>query len=156
MDETKIKEVNQLVKSKSRTELIAMCKEKVLSATGTKHDMAVRLLGGWEQGKGEKLSLQPTIPKIIIRKIQGQWIHENSGIVFDDKTRNAIGSRDPQGKVIPLTRSMIEICKRYKFRFQLPDALDDNPEEKKTAVLSDEEEAELSEEEEEDDEAVSF
>jgi hypothetical protein len=48
MNEKKILEVNSLVRANSRTDLIQKCKEKNLSVSGTKHDMAVRLIGGWD------------------------------------------------------------------------------------------------------------
>ena len=124
MNEDKVKQVNTLVRAKSRTELITMCKERTLAANGTKHDMAVRLIGGWDDNK-QAPNTTPTIPQIVIRKnTHGHWTYE--GIVFDDKTKNAIGTLSSDGtNILPLQREHIEICKKYKFRYILPEILDD-------------------------------
>lgn len=128
MNEQKIIEVNSLVRAKSRGELIQMCKDKNLTYSGTKHDMAVRLIGGWSKEKEEdmepSLRLQPSVRPIVIRKNdKGMWEYER--IVFDDKTKNAVGYLADTGEVVPLQRSHIEICKRYKFKYMMPEVLDD-------------------------------
>lgn len=127
MNEQKILEVNNLVRSHSRTELIAKCKDKNLSATGTKHDMAVRLIGGWVSDETKtQIGTQPMIPSLVItRNAKGLWVFEN--IVFDDKTKNAIGYLADDGTQHPLQRQQIETCKRYKFRYLLPEILDEDP-----------------------------
>lgn len=124
MNETKIAEVNTLVRKNSRTELIRQCKEKNLNCSGTKHDMAVRLIGGVEK----KEVIEPHMKKIIIRRNnQGQW--EYDGLIFDDKTKNVIGKLDDNGNILSLQRLDIEKCKRYKFRYTLPQILDERHDE---------------------------
>lgn len=125
MNEEKIIEVNGLVRAKSRNELISMCKERSLPVSGTKHDMAVRLIGGWaDEDTCTSIRLQPSIKPIIIkRNCNGQW--EFDGIIFDDNTRNAIGYLTDNGSVQPLQRDHIDICKKYKFKYILPCSLDD-------------------------------
>jgi hypothetical protein len=121
MNETKIAEVNTLVRKNSRTELVRLCKEKNLSVSGTKHDMAVRLIGGLNEEK--KVVLEPQVKKIIIRRDpSGRWEYE--GLIFDDKTKNVVG-RLEDGVVKPLQRQDIEKCKQYKFRYTLPQILDE-------------------------------
>ena len=121
MNETKIAEVNTLVRKNSRTELIRLCKEKNLSISGTKHDMAVRLIGGLNEEN--KVILTPHVKKIIIRRDpSGRWEYE--GLIFDDKTKNVVG-RLEDGIVKPLQRQDIEKCKQYKFRYTLPPILDE-------------------------------
>jgi len=122
MNETKIAEVNSLVRKNSRNELVRLCKEKNLPSSGTKHDMAVRLIGGL--GEEKKEPIVQTIQKIIIRKnAYGQW--EYDGLVFDDRSKNVIGKPGPGGAIVPLQREDIEKCKQYKFKFSLPDILDE-------------------------------
>lgn len=156
MNEQKIIEVNGLVRAKSRGELILMCKEKNLSFSGTKHDMAVRLIGGWDKEKDEdvepSLRLQPSIRPVVIKKNdKGMW--EFEGIVFDNKTKNAIGYLSEEGTVLPLQRTQIEICKKYKFKYMLPEVLDDEPNSRKPILDgSSSSEEEESDEEEEDNE----
>lgn len=120
MNETKIAEVNTLVRKNSRTDLIRLCKEKNLNCSGTKHDMAVRLIGGLE----EKKQITDHVKKIVIRRNQyGEWEYE--GLIFDDKTKNVVGRRHEEGGVKPLQRQDIEKCKQYKFRYTLPQILDE-------------------------------
>ena len=139
MNEQKIIDVNNLVRSKSRTELVQMCKERSLCASGTKHDMAVRLMGGWDKEKPPHL--ESSTKHVIIKKNQhGQW--EFQRIVFDNKTKNAIGFIDEDGSVVPLQRKHIDICKQYKFKYELPQKLDDNPDPNTHNISSSDEEDE--------------
>lgn len=123
MNEKKIIEVNALIRSKSRTELVAMCKEKNLNASGTKHDMAVRLIGGWDTDKESVAT--PSFSKILVEKNDaGKFVYD--GLLFDEKTKNVVGVWS-DGSVRPLSRQDIENCKKYKFRYVLPETLDENP-----------------------------
>lgn len=133
MNENKIAEVNTLVRKNSKNELARLCKERNLSISGTKHDMAVRLIGGLQEKKEE---LGRNIRKIIIRKNQyGQW--EFDRLVFDNKTKNVVGCLGDGGAVSPLQRQDIERCKKYKFRYVLPDILDERPDAVKGVVQDD-------------------
>lgn len=146
MNETKIAEVNTLVRKNSRTELIRLCKEKNLSCSGTKHDMAVRLIGGEEK----KQTLEPQVKKIIIKRNKyGDWEYE--GLIFDDKTKNVVG-RLEDGIVKPLQRHDIEKCKQFKFRYTLPQILDERHDVSRNMVhelsSDDEDEEDLDQQEE--------
>lgn len=123
MNEAKIAEINTLVRKNSRNELARLCKEKNLSHSGTKHDMAVRLVGN----VGDATTIPPSsVRKLIIRRnALGMWEYE--GLVFDDKTKNVVGCACPDGTVRPLLRADIEKCRQYKFRYVLPQLLDDRP-----------------------------
>jgi hypothetical protein len=122
MNETKIAEVNLLVRKNSRNELVRLCKEKNMACSGTKHDMAVRLIGGFDQEPKEKLVAD--IKKIVIkRNTKGQWEYDR--LIFDDKTKNVIGCLDEDNTLKPLQRDDIEKCKQHKFRFVLPNILDE-------------------------------
>ena len=145
MNETKIAEVNTLVRKNSRTELIRLCKEKNLSCSGTKHDMAVRLIGG-----EKKDIIEPHVKKIIIkRNTNGQWEYDK--LIFDDKTKNVVG-RLEDGIVKPLQRHDIEKCKQFKFRYTLPQILDERHDVSRNMVhelsSDDEDEEDLDQQEE--------
>jgi hypothetical protein len=148
MNETKIAEVNALVRKNSRNELARLCKEKNLTCSGTKHDMAVRLIGGLNDEKKEKIV--EVVKKIIIRRNHnGQW--EYDGLIFDDKTKNVIGVLS-EGVIQPLKRKDIEKCKQYKFKYILPIILDERDDMTKTPadeLSSDEEDDDLEDELEE-------
>lgn len=143
MNETKIAEVNTLVRKNSKNELVRLCKERNLSCSGTKHDMAVRLIGGLQE---KKQDLEKHIHKITIQRNQyGQW--EFEGLVFDNKTKNVVGCLSENGLVRPLQRQDIEKCKQYKFRFLLPNILDERPDTVREAVISDDDDEDEDEEE---------
>lgn len=141
MNESRVAEINTLVRKNSRTELVRMCKEKNLNCSGTKHDMAVRLTGGLEK----ETDVVGHIKKIVIRRnAHGLWEYE--GLVFDDKTKNVVG-RWEEGVLQPLRRLDIEKCKQHKFRYNMPPMLD----ERQDAHRSLAQESSSEEEEEEDD-----
>jgi hypothetical protein len=141
MNEEKILQINTLVRTKSRTELIKMCKEKNMNYSGTKHDMAVRLMGGMTT----PTPIKADIPRIIIRRdAHGRWRFKD--LIFDDVTKNVVGVLTATGNIQPLQRKDIEICHCYKFRYHLPDILDDDPLCKKEHVM----ESDLEEDEGED------
>jgi hypothetical protein len=144
MNEDKIVEINTLVRKNSRTELVRMCKEKNLSCSGTKHDMAVRLMGGLSK----HTSAEPSVRKIIIRRnARGLWQYED--LVFDDKTKNVVGRIGADGiTILPLQRADIEKCRQYKFHYVLPDLLDDRPDAVKAHAISDDEEEDDDDDEE--------
>lgn len=147
MNEAKIAEINKLVRKNSRNELIRLCKENNLSSSGTKHDLAVRLMGGFQEEKQE-----PAVntKKLIIRRNRmGNW--EYDGLIFDDKTKNVIG-RLVDGVIQPLQRKDIETCRQYKFKYTLPEILDERDDaHRTTSVSSDEEEEDDDIQEEEED-----
>lgn len=154
MNEETILKVNSLVRSKSRQELIAMCKEKNMQTGGTKHDMAMRLIGGTELSLQNESKIVSSFTKIIIEKTQnGHYVYDN--LVFDDKTKNVIGVLI-DGRVDQLTRQDIEKCKQYKFRYVLPEKLDENPDYIPIRKMSDVDEDEDEDEELLDEEPVSF
>ena len=142
MNEDRIAEVNKLVRKHSRNELVRLCKEKNLSCVGTKHDMAVRLMGGLQE---TKTNVEEHNRKIIIkRNANGQWEYE--GLIFDDRTKNVVCRSDGNA----LQRADIEKCRQYKFLYTMPEILDERPDVVKTCAddISSEEENEEEEEEE--------
>jgi hypothetical protein len=146
MNEDKIAEINTLVRKNSKNELVRLCKEKNLSVSGTKHDMAMRLMGQTTINAPEQ---QKNVKKIIIQKNQkGVW--EFDGLVFEEKTKNVVGYLDEEGKTQPLQRKHIEKCRQYKFLYSMPEILDERPDAIKTCAddISSEEENEEEEEEE--------
>lgn len=153
MNEEKIAEVNRLVRKHSRNELVQLCKEKNLPCSGTKHDLSVRLIGGFTKTQEEKQVIIEQVRKLkITRNTHGQW--EFEGLIFDKNTKNVIGwveNGDPEVK--PLQRDQIEKCKQYKFKYNLPEILDERQDidNSKIYELSTEDEAENDEDDENDD-----
>lgn len=141
-------EIQTLVREKTRNELVALCKEKKLPCSGTKQELATRLVGSSQVKKEvSKNKMEP----LIIRQHEkdGYFLFQN--IVFHPKTKLAYAILLPNGSLSPLQRKEIEICKRYKLKYVLPEVLDDRPDppEKPKDDSSDEEDEEADDFEEE-------
>lgn len=134
----------------NKAELVALCKSKGTKCTGTKEVLIDRLLGKEESGmakpKVEKKTetkekpkkadraiasvdvvkkLTADIPAIPIRRnAHGNLEHPETGLVFDRKTETVIGKQEDDGTIADLTDEDIEACKRFKFKYAIPDNLD--------------------------------
>jgi hypothetical protein len=129
MDEVTKKKVNSFVRSHSKNALQKMCKDGQKSQSGTKYDMALRVLNISEKVVEQpttKCDKSPLILKIAKNEF-GNYTHRESGMVFDQNTKRVIGVQLPNGNVRPLQRCDIEICQKYKFQFNLPTSLDPSP-----------------------------
>jgi hypothetical protein len=154
-----------LIKCKNK-ELSAFCKQRGLKCSGTKAQLLSRLSGKVEvveskqstkkkslKTKSDKVSDTPvaklltaSVPTVAIRRNQfGNHEHPETSLVFDKKTKRAIGTQNDKGGINDLTTEDIDICNQYKFPFDLPDNLDKN------TTLEDVEVEELGEVEEVDD-----
>jgi hypothetical protein len=122
--------------------LVAMCRAKGLTVSGKKEDLVKRLLASLDgttapPPSASKLSSKtkseqvPPVLKNIIKKQETPQIRKNShgnfehletGIVFNSE-KMAIGKQMDDGVVEPLTTELIEVCKKYKFAFKVPDNL---------------------------------
>jgi hypothetical protein len=147
MDEETQKRVNLLVKTNTKTELQKMCKEKNKSMSGTKIDMAQRVLGivvqkavssSIEEGgstatagkKKDAFSVVTPNSNLILRIAKnkfGHYTHEETSMVFDPITKRVIGVQLPSGSVRSLQRVDIDTCQKYKFQYNLPNMLDPSP-----------------------------
>lgn len=123
MNPEELKQLNTLVRQNSKPALTKMCLEKNLSVKGTKHDLAVRILG---------MQMRPSVaveetdrPIILIRKNKhGRYVHDITNLVFDKQSRKVIGKEDDHGHVLDLRRADIQLCRQYKFQYCLPECLD--------------------------------
>jgi len=82
------------------------------------------------------------IPTVAIRRNQfGNFEHAETSLIFDRNTQKVIGKQNPDGTVDELGDVEINICKKFKFSYDLPENLD------KKANLSNVKVDELEEEE---------
>lgn len=66
-----------------------------------------------------------TAPEVIIRRSKhSNYIHPDSKLVFNSKTKNVIGKEEDDGTVSELCDEDIEVCKKYKFPYTIPNNLD--------------------------------
>jgi len=150
--------------------LMAFCKSKNVKQSGKKEDIIERLLGLLNKSdetkpetkpvpvksvKSSATSSAPVLVKITdnlgteIRKNKfGNYEHFESGLVFNNDTKMVIGYQNSNGKIDSLTDSHIESCKKYKFKYTLPENLsvEKGLNNVKVEDVDDEEEDELDEE----------
>jgi hypothetical protein len=126
-------------------ELKALCRSRNLKVGGKKSELIDRLLGK-EEGTEKPVKASPAkekstknkvetsdvikkltanIPVLPIRKNAfGNPEHPETGLVFDVKTESVVGRQLDDGTVATLTPEDIENCKRFKFRYIVPENLD--------------------------------
>lgn len=130
-----------------KTELVALCKARNVSSTGTKEEMIARLTGGSSAPAKKKSPAKPaekpaskteskTTVKPVVKTVQtkiepfkvsknsfGNHEHTPTGLVLDKDTKKIIGTQNPKGHIDPLTDDGIEICNKYKLQYVLPENL---------------------------------
>lgn len=134
------KKDNTLLKM-TKTELVELCKSKGLKISGSKQELADRILNA-ETNKKESLFTDtkkssqkgsPTVIKKLVEKIPSiqirrnkfdNFVHEETGLVFNNKTQKVYGKQNPDGSVSDLTSEDIDLCNKYKFSYYIPDNLD--------------------------------
>ena len=141
-----IVQLNSSIKSSltslSKNELVEICKSKGLKITGTKADLIQSITNMDIKTKLEKTSPQKKvspktlsksvikklvdkIPNIVIKRNKFNNLeHEESNLVFDNKTQKVYGTQKIDGSVANLTKDDIDICNKYKFQYYIPDNLD--------------------------------
>ena len=100
--------------------------------------------------------LMAEIPVIPIRRNTfGNLEHSETGLIFDRVTETVIGKQQTDGKIKELTEEDIELCKKYKFKYTIPQNLDkDNLDNVKIQELDSDSEIEVMEDEVEEVDAV--
>ena len=81
--------------------------------------------------KVEKSKEQPVIrsvkertAELAIRKNKfGNFEHSQTGLVFNTESKMVYGRQVDDGKIADLTSDDIELCKKYKFPFKIPENL---------------------------------
>ena len=129
---TIIVEINKLVRAHSRSDLISMCTDKKLNASGTKHDMATRLI----LTRHDMLESRENIVEKLrrqrheIRLIQlndGHYLYAEPNLVFHHQTRRVFCRHEGDAtdgvpkKYNVLRESDIEYCKQWKLPYQVPE-----------------------------------
>jgi hypothetical protein len=113
----------------TRQELIELCKQRNLRTTGTKDILIKRLTGELVDPKKKKskpetawlqfLSAQNPLYKVS-RNEHGNYVHRETGMVFDPSTKRVIGTQQEDGSIKVLTVEDMDKCKESGFPFDVP------------------------------------
>jgi hypothetical protein len=128
-----------------KSDLQTLCRENGLKCSGTKEQLLrylseKKIEGGVSTEKSvvEKVSknsqkeetpvvkkLSSAIPIVSIRRNRyGNHEHSETTLVFDTKTKKAIGKQNSDGTIEELTEEDIDICNQWKFIYDIPVNLD--------------------------------
>ena len=172
------------VNTSSKEVLMAFCKSVGIKQSGKKEEIVIRLMEWLDKNEGNTsvastTSAKPVVsskkssskntpaPPVLssitekvgsveIRKNKfGNYEHFESGLVFNNESKNAIGRQNNStGKIDSLTPKDIELCKKFKFKYIIPENLstDKGLNSVKVEDVDDEEEEELDEEDIEEEE----
>jgi hypothetical protein len=175
-----ISNANNALDQLSKPELISHCKARGLKCTGSKAELITRLSEpeNASSSKPKPKTTTPVVKSSIHKMLKSQitsvtiernkfnnYEHSATRFVFDRATEQVIGKQNSNGNIDPLTKDDIEICNKHKFKYTLPENLndakanttviaelgDDMDEDVLEEVLEEEDEEMLDEEEEADD-----
>lgn len=110
---------------KSKKELQEMCKNIEINEKGSKKELIERLIKGKKETIIDKI--KTTITSIIIKRNRfDNYEHEPTGFVFNKNNKCVIGKQSEDGNILQLDDDDFEICKQYKFKFDIPETIDTN------------------------------
>ena len=135
-----------------RNELIEVCKKMQLSTSGTKKDLIKRITK--KENKKENIvdKLDLSLNSVIIKKNSfGNYVHSPTKFVFNKDNKSVVGKEDEAGQILPLNKNDIDICNKYKFKFVVPEDLNNKDDEEEEEIIEDTDSEEETEEDEEDD-----
>lgn len=113
----------------NKKELENKCKELGLSTKGKKAELLKRI-----ENRNENIveKIKTSITNIVIKKNKfGNYEHEPTKMVFNKATKTVVGKQMENGNIVELTTEDINICNEYKFKYKLPEKIEN--------VLSDDE-----------------
>lgn len=134
-DDTEI--TREKILSANKDMLIAMCKKQGVKVTGKKDELIQRLVDSLSAEKKEKKveppkkNSEPPVVKAVkdrmaelaIRKNKfGNFEHTQTSLVFNTD-KMVFGRQLEDGKISELTADDIELCKKYKFPYKIPENL---------------------------------
>tara|TARA_Y100001972_G_C7607993_1_gene304745 strand:+ start:63 stop:665 length:603 start_codon:yes stop_codon:yes gene_type:complete len=149
--EIKQENKNNELNKKSKKELQEMCIKLDINDKGNKKELIERIQKGKKETVVDKI--KTVITSIIIKKNKfDNYEHEQTGFVFNKTTKCVIGKQSNNGDILQLDDDDIEICKQYKFKFNIPENLDCKVVNYEDELDEEDDDEELDEEDEEDDE----
>ena len=136
-----------------KIELVDICKEKGLKHTGNKKYLVDLIL---KSNTGINKTIEKFKHIVTIKKNKyNNYEHLETKLVFDNNTKMVIGKQEDDGVVnLCLSNEDIELCNKYKFKYNLPEILEFRKKVGDKTKEVEEEDEEVEEEVEEEDEEV--
>lgn len=92
-----------------------------------------------------KLTAEEPPSKPMLKNKFGNHEHKETGLVFNPTTKSVIGTQNENGSINQLTVKDIELCKKFKFPFTVPENLNTNKSNVKVSELGSDSESDVEE-----------
>ena len=120
-----------MMRTRSRSTLVSLCTTAGVVDTGSKHDLATRLVMVEHKIMEPKQSMMDRIrktqPSIILTQLpDGHFWYKETGLVFHKDTRKVFKrcvDADPEPQYLDLDRAALEYCREYKILYQMPETI---------------------------------
>ena len=147
--EDNTKEKAQKLKLLKKKELEELCKQKGLSEKGKKEELINRLISNVNKTDTVINTILTGLSSItIVKNKYGNYEHSSTKFIFNKSNKLVIGKQEGE-KVISLTERDIEICNQYKFKYRLPENLNNEEGSDDTNIVDKQIEDDVFEEEDE-------
>jgi len=140
-------DINRLERTKSRPELVELCRQSDLVDKGTKHELATRII---QLTHGTSLATtklssvskirRPPCRKVFLKNVSEILKEEvtipsclnpradaydpMTGFIFSHRSKNVVARYHAKKKeILTLTTKDIDLCKELKFRYEIPETL---------------------------------
>ena len=115
---------NKSMNKKTKQELVQLCRDRNLSFKGTKAELIARLEKQSDSVQTKIRTQQPII--YLYENSHGYFVHPDTRFVFHRPTERVIGKQADEEKIVPLSRSDIEVCHLYGFQYVCPENLNED------------------------------
>lgn len=126
-----VTEINRMMRTRSRSTLVSLCTTAGVVDTGSKHDLATRLVMVEHKIMEPKQSMMDRIrktqPSIILTQLpDGHFWYKEASLVFHKDTRKVFKrcvGIDPEPQYLDLDRTALDYCREYKILYQMPETI---------------------------------
>ena len=138
-------------KKMKKSELVKICDELKISKTGKKDDLINRIIK--KQNRKDNIidKLNLSLNSIVIKMNEyNNYVHIPTSFVFNRDTKCVIGKEVEEGQIVQLNKNDINICNKYKFKYNIPDDLNNDGNESEDDIddiLEDDSDGEVEDEE---------
>ena len=124
-----VREVDDMEKYKNmkKNELVKICDELKISKSGKKEELINRIIK--KQNRKDNIidKLNLSLNSIVIKKNEyNNYVHIPTSFVFNKDTKCVIGKEVEEGQIVQLNKNDINICNKYKFKYNIPDDLNND------------------------------